>query len=161
MKKKLCVCFVVFTILLTSVISVVNAAGRDEIVILFESDVHCNVDGYAKLAALKDEISDDAAHVGVVTSGDFVQGGSLGVVSKGEYIVNIMNRIGYDAVGLGNHEFDYKTERLHELVGMLDATVVCANYKKADEDKTVFDPYTIVSYGDTDIAYIGIITPLP
>lgn len=159
MKKKLCVCFVVFTILLTSVISVVNAAGMDEIVILFESDVHCNVDGYAKLAALKDEISDDAAHVGVVTSGDFVQGGSLGVVSKGEYIVNIMNRIGYDAVGLGNHEFDYKTERLHELVGMLDATVVCANYKKADEDKSVFDPYTIVSYGDTDIAYIGIITP--
>ena len=159
MKKKLCVCFVVFTILLTSVISVVNAAGMDEIVILFESDVHCNVDGYAKLAALKDEISDDAEYVGVVTSGDFVQGGSLGIVSKGEYIINIMNLIGYDAVGLGNHEFDYKTERLHELVNKLDSTVVCSNYKKIGEEKSVFNPYIIVPYGDTEVAYIGIITP--
>ena len=61
--------------------------------ILFESDVHCSVDGYAKIAALKDEISDQAEYVGLVTSGDFIQGGSFGIVSRGEYIVNIMNLI--------------------------------------------------------------------
>ncbi|MBR2180306.1 MAG: bifunctional metallophosphatase/5'-nucleotidase, partial [Oscillospiraceae bacterium] len=127
--------------------------------ILFESDVHCSVDGYAKLAALKNEMSDKTSYVGVVTSGDFIQGGSLGVVSKGEYIVNIMNLIGYDAVGLGNHEFDYKTERLHELIGILKSPVVCSNYKKVGEEKSVFDPYIIVPYGDVEIAYIGITTP--
>jgi len=159
MKRKICSCLIILSLLLSSLVSVVSAAGTPEIVILFESDVHCSVDGYAKIAALKDEISNQAEYVGLVTSGDFVQGGSLGVVSKGEYIVNIMNLIGYDAVALGNHEFDYKTERLHELVNKLDATVVCSNYKKADEDVAVFDPYTIVSYGDVDIAYIGITTP--
>ena len=159
MKKKICIGFVVLAMLLSSLGLVTSAADTQEIVILFESDVHCSVDGYAKIAALKDEISDDAEYVGVVTSGDFVQGGSLGIVSKGEYIINIMNLIGYDAVGLGNHEFDYKTERLHELVNKLDSTVVCSNYKKIGEEKSVFEPYIIVPYGDTEVAYIGIITP--
>ena len=159
MKRKICSCLIVLSLLLSSLVSVVNATGTPEIVILFESDVHCSVDGYAKIAALKDEISDEAEYVGVVTSGDFVQGGSLGIVSKGEYIINIMNLIGYDAVGLGNHEFDYKTERLHELVNKLDSTVVCSNYKKIGEEKSVFNPYIIVPYGDTEVAYIGIITP--
>ena len=159
MKKKICIGFVVLAMLLSSLGLVTSAADTQEIVILFESDVHCSVDGYAKIAALKDEISDDAEYVGVVTSGDFVQGGSLGIVSKGEYIINIMNLFGYDAVGLGNHEFDYKTERLHELVNKLDSTVVCSNYKKIGEEKSVFNPYIIVPYGDTEVAYIGIITP--
>lgn len=159
MKKKICIGFVVLAMLLSSLGLVTSAADTQEIVILFESDVHCSVDGYAKIAALKDEISDDSEYVGVVTSGDFVQGGSLGIVSKGEYIINIMNLIGYDAVGLGNHEFDYKTERLHELVNKLDSTVVCSNYKKIGEEKSVFNPYIIVPYGDTEVAYIGIITP--
>lgn len=159
MKRKICSCLIVLSLLLSSLVSVVSATGTPEIVILFESDVHCSVDGYAKIAALKDEISDEAEYVGLVTSGDFIQGGSLGIVSKGEYIVNIMNLIGYDVVALGNHEFDYKTERLHELIGILEAPVVCSNYKKIGEEKSVFDPYIIVPYGDARIAYIGITTP--
>ena len=159
MKRKICSCLIVLSLLLSSLVSVVSATGTPEIVILFESDVHCSVDGYAKIAALKDEISDEAEYVGLVTSGDFIQGGSLGIVSKGEYIVNIMNLIGYDVVALGNHEFDYKTERLHELIGILEAPVVCSNYKKIGEEKSVFDPYIIVPYGDVEIAYIGITIP--
>ncbi len=159
MKKRFLIGFIVFC-LLTSVMTIVPyAAETEEIVILFENDVHCSVDGYAKLAAMKEELSATADYVGVVSSGDFVQGGSLGVVSKGEYIVNIMNLVGYDAVTPGNHEFDYKIDRLHELSSMLHAPVVCANFKKIGEEETVFKPYTIVSYRETDIAYIGITTP--
>ncbi len=159
MKKRFLIGFIVLC-LLTSVITGVSfAAESEEIVILFENDVHCNVDGYAKLAAMKKELSETCNYVGVVSSGDFAQGGSLGVVSKGEYIANIMNLVGYDAITLGNHEFDYKIERLHELAKILDTTIVCSNFKKIDEETSVFEPYTIVSYGDTDIAYIGITTP--
>ncbi len=159
MKKKFLISLIILS-LLTSVITGISfAAEYKEIVILFENDVHCSVDGYAKLAAMKDELSVTADYVGVVSSGDFVQGGSLGVVSKGEYIVNLMNLVGYDAITLGNHEFDYKIERLHELTKILETTIVCSNFKKSDEDTPVFEPYTIISYGDTDIAYIGITTP--
>ena len=63
----------------------------EAIVILYENDVHCAVDGYSKLAAMKKEMSEKYNYVGVVSSGDYLQGGSLGVISQGEYIVNLMN----------------------------------------------------------------------
>ncbi len=159
MKKRLVFCFIVLCVLISATANVACANESQDIVILFENDVHCNVDGYSKLAAMKDELLATTDYVGVVSSGDFVQGGSLGVVSKGEYIVNIMNLVGYDAITLGNHEFDYKIDRLYELAQMLDTTIVCSNFKRTAEDESVFEPYVIVSYGDTDVAYIGITTP--
>ena len=47
-------------------------AERSTIVVLFENDVHCAIDGYTKLAGLRDAIN-DTAYVAVVSSGDFVQ----------------------------------------------------------------------------------------
>jgi len=131
----------------------------ESIVILYENDVHCAVDGYAKLAAMKADMASSYDHVGVVSVGDFVQGGSLGAVSQGEYIIELMNLVGYDAVALGNHEFDYRLPRLMELVGMMNKKPVCCNFQKIGEDKSVFDAYTMVSYGEIDVAYVGITTP--
>ena len=91
--------------------------------------------------------------------GDFVQGGTLGAVSKGEYIVNLMNKVGYDAVALGNHEFDYQLPRLNELNAMSNTKFISCNFQKIGEDKSDFEPYTIVSYGSVDVAYIAITTP--
>ena len=137
----------------------VSAINNDDIVILYENDVHCTVEGYSKLSAMKKELQETHSYVGVVSGGDFIQGNSLGVISKGEYIVNLMNLVGYDAVTLGNHEFDYKLDRLNVLVDMMDTKPVCCNFQKTGEDTTCYEPYSIVSYGDVDIAYIGITTP--
>lgn len=138
---------------------VVYAADTDTIVILYENDVHCAVEGYSKLAAMKNELSETYTNVGVVSVGDFVQGGTLGAVSKGEYIVNLMNKVGYDAIALGNHEFDYQLPRLNELNAMSNTKFISCNFQKIGEDKSYFEPYTIVSYGNVDIAYIAITTP--
>lgn len=135
------------------------ASNAEDIVILYENDVHCAIEGYSKLSAMKKELQKSYSYVGVVSGGDYIQGSSLGVVSKGEYIVKIMNLVGYDAVALGNHEFDYRLERLEELIGMMNTKPVCSNFQKLDESASYFEPYSIVSYGDTDIAYIGITTP--
>ena len=137
----------------------VSAINNDDIVILYENDVHCTVEGYSKLSAMKKELKESYSYVGVVSGGDFIQGNSLGVISKGEYIVNLMNLVGYDAVTLGNHEFDYRLDRLNVLVDMMDTKPVCCNFQKTGEDTTCYEPYSIVSYGDVDIAYIGITTP--
>ena len=135
------------------------AAEAEPIVILYENDVHCAVDGYSKLAAMKAELKGVYDHVGVVSSGDFVQGGTLGAVSKGEYIINLMNKVGYDAIALGNHEFDYQLSRLAELNTLSNTKFLSCNFAKIGEDRPYFDSYTIVSYGDVEIAYIGITTP--
>ena len=135
------------------------ATEAESIVILYENDVHCAVDGYSKLAAMKAELKSSYDHVGVVSSGDFAQGGTLGAVSKGEYIVNLMNKVGYDAIALGNHEFDYQLEQLAKLNNLSNTKFLSCNFIKIGEDKPCFDSYTIVSYGDVEIAYIGITTP--
>ena len=134
-------------------------ATSDDIIILYENDVHCAVEGYSKLAAMKNELMESYTNVGVVSVGDFVQGGTLGAVSKGEYIVNLMNKVGYDAIALGNHEFDYQLPRLNELNAMSNTKFISCNFQKIGEDKSYFEPYTIVSYGNVDVAYIAITTP--
>ena len=135
------------------------AANDNDIIILYENDVHCAVEGYTKLSAMRNELKKEYEHVGIVSGGDFIQGNSLGIVSKGEYVVNIMNLVGYDAVTLGNHEFDYHIDRLNELAGMMNTKPISCNFQKIGEDEPCFEPYTIVSYGDIDVAYIGITTP--
>ena len=134
-------------------------ATSDDIIILYENDVHCSVEGYSKLSAMKNELKETYTHVGVVSCGDYIQGSSLGAISRGEYIIELMNLVGYDAVTLGNHEFDFRLDRLEELVDMMETKPVCCNFQKIGEDTSYFDPYKIVSYGDVDIAYIGITTP--
>lgn len=159
MKKRLLAILLTICVMCMCTPTYTFAAENDDIVILFENDVHCAVDGYAKLSAMKNDIRQETNYVGVVSVGDYIQGSSLGVISKGEYIVNIMNMVGYDAVTLGNHEFDYKIPRLIELVDIMNTKPVCSNFQKIGEQNSVFEPYTIVSYGDVDIAYIGITTP--
>ena len=161
--KKICKRIITFSLVLCMALSVftgvVYAADTDTIVILYENDVHCAVEGYSKLAAMKKELSETYTNVGVVSVGDFVQGGTLGAVSKGEYIVNLMNKVGYDAIALGNHEFDYQLPRLNELNAMSNTKFISCNFQKIGEDKSYFEPYTIMSYGNVDVAYIAITTP--
>jgi len=159
MKKCIFSLFAVLLIMLLAGLGTAMAADDEKIIILYENDVHCAVEGYAKLAAMQEELAQTNPHVGVVSCGDFIQGGSLGAISKGEYIVNIMNLVGYDAVAPGNHEFDYKIDRLLELTGMLEAPVTCSNFSSTADNHTIFEPYVMVSYGDTNVAYIGITTP--
>ena len=58
----------------------VSAINNDDIVILYENDVHCTVEGYSKLSAMKKELKESYSYVGVVSGGDFIQGNSLGVI---------------------------------------------------------------------------------
>ena len=105
------------------------AQQQKSIVVLYENDVHCAVDGYATIAGFRDAIAkSDTASVALVSCGDFLQGAMAGSLSKGQYIVDILRHMGYDAIGLGNHEFDYGVPRMNELLSQVKAPVVCANF---------------------------------
>ena len=132
---------------------------KDNIVILYDNDVHCAVDGYAKMAGVKNEIKKQTPYVSVVSCGDFAQGDVIGTLSEGGSIVEIMNQVGYDVVVFGNHEFDYSFRTMEELASQLKATVVSCNLINKKTNQTVFEPYKIVEYGSTKVAYVGVITP--
>ena len=66
-------------------------SSQKSIVILYENDVHCNIQGYQKLAGLRDAIANsDTAYAGIVSCGDYLNGGVVEAASKGQYIVDIM-----------------------------------------------------------------------
>ena len=128
------------------------------IVILYENDVHCSVDGYPILVSLRNECLTGNGYVSTVSCGDFASGGIVGAISKGEQIVKIMNYVGYDAIALGNHELDYGIPQMFNITDSLNAPVLCANLKNVQTDEYPYPAYHIVSYGDVDIAYIGFTT---
>ena len=136
-----------------------SSPSSKDVIVLYENDVHCGVDGYANFAALKDEMKASHKYVTVVSSGDFVQGGSLGASSHGRNIINIMNEVGYDFVTLGNHEFDYGIPRQVELMEALNAECLCCNFEDLRTGKQLYEPYHIVNYGDFDVAFLGMSTP--
>lgn len=115
----------VFNKLLCCVLAVLmlaaSAAGLAEggqAVILFTTDIHCNVSegiGYAGVAGLKKALAQEGNDVVLIDAGDAIQGTALGTLSEGEYILDIMNAAEYDLAVPGNHEFDYGLDRFFEL----------------------------------------------
>lgn len=142
-----------------------QTAGNSDIVILHTNDVHCAIDnaiGYAGVAAYKAEMEAiyGEDRVTLVDAGDAIQGGAIGTLSEGAFLVDIMNQTGYDIAIPGNHEFDYGMENFLTLAKeRADYQYICANFIDLSTGVGVFPPYKIIDYGDTQIAYIGIDTP--
>ena len=137
-----------------------TAAGSGDIVILYTSDVHCAIDsgfGYAGLYQLRETLELNGDHTILVDNGDAVQGASVGTLTRGSAIVDLMNEVGYDIAIPGNHEFDYGMDRFLELTEMADFPYISCNFNK--EGELVFDPYIIKEVNGVKIGFVGVTTP--
>lgn len=163
MKKLLSLSFLLIGTIGSSLLigckSVKNVAQTNDksIVVLYENDVHCGIEGYAGIAGMRDAIS-DTAYVALVSNGDYLQGGTAGAISHGQYIVDIMKHVHYDAVTLGNHEFDYGVPAMIDLLKQIEAPVVCVNLFDM-QNKPVYQPYIIKQMGSKKVAFVGVVTP--
>ncbi|MFI5346895.1 MAG: bifunctional metallophosphatase/5'-nucleotidase [Elusimicrobiota bacterium] len=83
-------------------------------------------------AALKALIAKDAGPKLVLDAGDWWQGTPEGTISKGEAVADVFNAVGYDAVEIGNHEFDSGADSLRALIGKLNMPVLAANIYGSD-----------------------------
>ena len=135
------------------------ASVRDgDIVILYENDVHGSIEGYPLMTALRDEMRRLTPHVAVVSSGDFLSGTPIGSVSKGRYIVRLMNAVGYDYITLGNHEFDFGIDTMSQRMTELSAKVICGNFASV-EGKEYYLCQDIRQYGSVKVGFVGLTTP--
>ena len=138
-----------------------NAATGKETAILFTSDVHCGIDQgftYVGLKAVKDALSKDYGYqVLLVDNGDSIQGESIGTLTKGEAIIELMNAVGYDIAIPGNHEFDYGMDNFLELTKKANFPYISCNLNK--EGKLVLEPYVIKKVNGMKIAFVGVDTP--
>ena len=138
---------------LSLAVTVNAAAPKEDITILHTNDVHCDYEKYAKVATLH-----KSADL-LVDAGDHVQGGVIGTLSKGEYIVDIMNYLKYDAAVPGNHEFDYGMDQfLHIAKDLAKYPYISANFTGKD-GKPYFDAYKIFEVKGVKVAFVGVCTP--
>ena len=95
-----------------------------------------------------------------VDVGDHIQGGTLGSISDGTAIIDIMNKVGFDVAILGNHEFDYGIEQLSKLEENITSKYISSNFCYKQNKTTIYNPYKIIEKGGKKIAFIGVLTPL-
>ncbi len=97
-----------------------EAAGplAGKLVILHTNDVHgrgmvaSGAFGYARIAQLKKNVEALGASVLLLDAGDASQGTPLVNLSYGKAAMEFMNAAGYDAMTVGNHEFDWGLDNL-------------------------------------------------
>lgn len=100
----------------------------------------------------------------LVDCGDTLQGEPLNYVRNvlrrdlPEPSVAIMNVLGYSAMAVGNHDYDFGLEVLREAVKQAKFPLLSANTLEAKVG-TGFQPYTMVVVGGVRVALVGFTTP--
>ena len=136
-------------------------AGTDgDIVILYTSDVHCGIDegfGYAGVQQIRESLTARGDTVLLVDDGDAFQGEPVGTMTRGQAILDLMNKLKYDVVIPGNHDFDYGMEQFLSLTEQADFPYISCNFNH--EGELVFEPYLMKEVNGTKIAFVGVTTP--
>ena len=159
--RKILSCLLALALLLSGLTAFAEETAAKDVVVLYTNDVHCGIDeniGYAGLAAYKKAFAKADYDVLLVDNGDAIQGGPVGTLSKGEYIIDIMNEVGYDVATIGNHEFDYGMDQFMALREKAKFPYVSANFTDL-EGKPILDPFVIKEAGGRKIAFVGASTP--
>lgn len=94
-------------------------------------------------------------------SGDFSQGSAYYSLFQGDVEIGLMNRMGYDAATIGNHEFDFGLDNMIRLFKMAQFPIVCSNYDFADTElKDIVQPYIIIKRKGLKIGVFALCPPL-
>ena len=156
------VCFLVAIL----VLSVFTAqADPSKISILHMNDFHGfanpykplasdeSIGGIAYLAAEVNKLRAERPSL-LLAAGDMIQGNNWGNLTQGESVVELMNTMRFDAMVVGNHEFDFGQDVLKQWVAEAKFPVLGANVERL----AFLQPYTIREIGGVTIAILGVVT---
>ncbi len=118
---------IVVSILLSSCAKQIE---KEEITLLYTNDIHSKIDNFDKLGYLVDSIEKSNKNVFLLSSGDIFSGNPVvdKYNEKGLPIIDLMNKVGFDASSIGNHEFDYGQNVLDQRISDADFDFICANF---------------------------------
>ncbi len=152
------------------------AADYQRITIIHTNDLHGHVlpekvagwdkemGGYAVFSAWVKEVRESNREAGVPTllfdGGDIFMGTPEGNISRGAAVIELMNDLGYDAMVLGNHEFDYGYDNLLELAESARFPILAANLFRENPDRPAdfVRPFIIEEIGGLKVAILGVTT---
>lgn len=128
--------------------------------------------GLSRVVQKLTQLRAQADHSILLDNGDFLNGNPLSDhfaqnPQTVHPVIGAMNRVGYDAVALGNHEFDFGLEFLSDSLRHADFPVLCSNAYCVDQNTSLQDPFVILdrqltlSDGSTQLIKVGIIGFVP
>jgi 2',3'-cyclic-nucleotide 2'-phosphodiesterase/3'-nucleotidase/5'-nucleotidase len=172
-KKRILSGSLLLPLLLVMLLGTVWAADQVNITILGTSDLHGRIyswdyaidteekaSGLAKVATAVKEARAQNPNLILVDNGDANQDNMIDLFNgdKVPPMVAAMNAIKYDAIGLGNHEFNYGLDFLNRIIKGSKAPAISANIYQ-ENGKRLVKPYVIIKRSGVKVALIGMTTP--
>jgi len=162
----------IFILALAVALAIPAAAQKKTLTIYHTNDTHSTVlplspnladtlragrGGYVRRIEMINEAREADKDLLFFDSGDFSQGSPYYTLYKGDVEVGLMNRMGYDAATIGNHEFDFGLDNMARIFRLANFPIVCANY---DFTGTVVEglvkPYIIIKRKGVKIGVFGL-----
>lgn len=143
-----------------SAIATACTPREQTLVLLSTNDIHAQIDRFPQLAAAVEACRDTTNNVVLIDAGDRWTGNPYvdRTATPGMPIIRLMNRLGYDAATLGNHEFDHGQAFLGRIIDSMDFEVICANVRSDTCTFPQLPPYTIVERNGIRIGLVGAVT---
>lgn len=142
-----------------------NAGKTTKIVILHTNDTHSQVEplgsndmgGYARRMGVINQIRSEEKNVLLLDAGDFLQGTPYFNFYGGRVEGTALKMMGYDAVTLGNHEFDNGIDSLVNVLKTAKIDVVNTNFDFSNTPlQPLVQPYKIIKRGGVKIGVFGL-----
>ena len=154
------------------------AEGETHLTILATSDLHGNPWGYsyedgkesanngmARLYTYIQQVRAENPNTILIDAGDDIQGTIMTddlynkTPDQPHPVMTAMNFMGYDAMTLGNHEFNWGIPTMLQILGQAEFPVLAANVLDKDGGFVTGAGWTIIEKGGVKVAVIGVVTP--
>lgn len=154
-----------------------SASTRTQITILGTTDLHGNVypldyytdkpdqRGLAKIATLIKRVRKETEHVVLIDSGDTIQGTPLAYYHNKKNnqppdpMMLAMNALNYDAMAVGNHEYNFGLQVLEKARSEAKFPWLSANTYNTGTTKTHYQPYVVKVVAGVRVGILGLTTP--
>ncbi len=152
--------------------------GETHITILCTSDMHGDIWGYdyasnketdaggmARLYTYVQQVRSENPNTLLLDAGDDIQGTIMTddlfnkKPERVHPVIAAMNFMKFDAMTVGNHEFNWGLENMKAILGQAEFPVLCANVRDAQGATAVGKDWTMLEAGGVKIALIGVTSP--